>query len=38
MSKPRIIFMGTPEFALPALEGLVGSGYPVIAAVTQPDR
>jgi methionyl-tRNA formyltransferase len=38
MSKPRIIFMGTPEFALPALEGLLGSGYPVIAAVTQPDR
>lgn len=38
MSKPRILFMGTPAFAVPALEGLVKSGYPVIGVVTQPDR
>jgi len=36
--KPKILFMGTPGFSVPSLEGLVGSGYPVIAVVTQPDR
>jgi methionyl-tRNA formyltransferase len=30
--------MGTPAFAVPALEGLIRSGYPVIGVVTQPDR
>jgi methionyl-tRNA formyltransferase len=38
MSKPSILFMGTPAFAVPALEGLVKNGWPVIAVVTQPDR
>lgn len=38
MPKPRILFMGTPEFAVPALTGLVKHGYPVIGVVTQPDR
>jgi methionyl-tRNA formyltransferase len=38
MSKPSILFMGTPAFAVPALEGLVRGGWPVIAVVTQPDR
>ena len=38
MDKPRIIFMGTPAFALPALEQLHTRNYPVIAVVTQPDR
>lgn len=38
MPKPRILFMGTPTFAVPALEGLVRDGYPVIGVVTQPDR
>ncbi len=38
MSKPRILFMGTPAFAVPALEGLIKNGYPVIGVVTQPDR
>jgi methionyl-tRNA formyltransferase len=38
MPKPRILFMGTPEFAVPALTGLVKRGYPVIGVVTQPDR
>ena len=36
--KPKILFMGTPGFSVPSLEGLVESGYPVIAVVTQPDR
>jgi methionyl-tRNA formyltransferase len=38
MAKPRIIFMGTPAFALPALEQLHARNYPVMAVVTQPDR
>jgi methionyl-tRNA formyltransferase len=38
MPKPRILFMGTPDFAVPALTGLVNHGYPVIGVVTQPDR
>jgi methionyl-tRNA formyltransferase len=35
---PKIIYMGTPDFAVPALKALVESGYDVLAAVTQPDR
>jgi methionyl-tRNA formyltransferase len=38
MPKPRIVFMGTPDFAVPALEGLVRNGYPIVGVVTQPDR
>lgn len=34
----KIIFMGTPEFALASLESLVKSGYEVIATYTQPPR
>ncbi len=34
----RIVFMGTPDFAVPALEALMEAGHEVIAAVTQPDR
>jgi methionyl-tRNA formyltransferase len=34
----RIIFMGTPEFAVPALERLITSGYEVAAVYTQPDK
>ena len=34
----RIIFMGTPDFAVPALERLVGGGYEVTAVYTQPDK
>ncbi len=37
-AKPRIVFMGTPEFAVPALKTLLEREYPVIAVVTQPDR
>ncbi|MBJ6363305.1 methionyl-tRNA formyltransferase [Paenibacillus sp. GCM10012307] len=34
----RIVFMGTPEFAVPSLNLLLDSGYDVVAVVTQPDR
>lgn len=34
----RIIFMGTPEFALPSLDALIKAGHEVAAVVTQPDR
>jgi len=34
----RIIFMGTPDFAVPALVALVEAGHEVIAAYTQPPR
>lgn len=34
----RIIFMGTPAFAVPSLTALLDAGYDVVAAVTQPDR
>ncbi len=37
-SEVRTIFMGSPDFALPALRGLVDAGYDVRFAVTQPDR
>jgi methionyl-tRNA formyltransferase len=36
--KPRILFMGTPEFAVPSLELLVEKAWPLIGVVTQPDR
>ena len=35
---PRIVFAGTPEFAVPTLEALVGAGHQVVAVYTQPDR
>lgn len=34
----RILFMGTPDFAVPCLNALVEQGYNVVAVVTQPDR
>jgi methionyl-tRNA formyltransferase len=34
----RLIFMGTPQFALPSLEALLAGGEEVLAVVTQPDR
>jgi methionyl-tRNA formyltransferase len=36
--RPRLIFMGTPEFAVPTLKALVTRGHNVLAVVTQPDR
>lgn len=34
----RVIFMGTPQFAVPSLEALFSSSHSVLAVVTQPDR
>ncbi|PCG15831.1 MULTISPECIES: methionyl-tRNA formyltransferase [Sphingomonas] len=34
----RIIFMGTPEFAVPTLDALVAAGHDVVAAYSQPPR
>ena len=34
----RIVFMGTPEFAVPSLRRLVADGHQVIAVYTQPDK
>lgn len=34
----RIVFFGTPDFALPSLKRLVASGEDVVSVVTQPDR
>ena len=38
MTDPRIVFMGTPDFAVPSLKALVEAGYQVVGAFTQPDR
>jgi methionyl-tRNA formyltransferase len=34
----RIVFMGTPEFAVPSLKILVESGYSVVGVITAPDK
>ena len=34
----RIVFMGTPEFAVPSLKALVEGGYNVVGVVTMPDK
>ena len=34
----RLVFLGTPAFAVPTLERIVEAGHQVLAAVTQPDR
>lgn len=34
----RIVFMGTPDFAVPILTALVGQGHEVVAAYSQPPR
>ncbi|MFD3258631.1 methionyl-tRNA formyltransferase [Paenibacillus lentus] len=34
----NIVFMGTPQFAVPSLEALLREGYNVVGVVTQPDR
>ena len=38
MKKLRIVFMGTPQFAVPILEALIKSGEEILAVVTQPDK
>lgn len=34
----KIIFMGTPEFAVPSLKNLIDAGYDIPLVVTQPDK
>lgn len=34
----RLVFLGTPEFAVPTLERIVESGHEIAAVLTQPDR
>ncbi len=34
----KILFMGTPDFAVPSLEALIKNGYEICGAVTQPDK
>ena len=34
----KVLFMGTPDFAVPTLEALVKGGYDVVGAVSQPDK
>jgi len=38
MSSLRIVYAGTPEFAVPALQALLNSAHQVVAVYTQPDR
>jgi methionyl-tRNA formyltransferase len=37
-ARPRLIFMGTPDFAVPTLKALLDRGHHILAVVTQPDR
>jgi methionyl-tRNA formyltransferase len=37
-NRMRIVFMGTPDFAVPCLEALIKNGYEVAGVVTQPDK
>src|SRR5690606_18936784 len=34
----RIIFLGTPDFAVPSLAKLVENGYNIVAVITAPDK
>jgi methionyl-tRNA formyltransferase len=34
----RVVFMGTPEFAVPTLDALVAAGHDVVLVVAQPDK
>jgi methionyl-tRNA formyltransferase len=38
LNNPRIVFAGTPDFALASLRALVEGGHSVVAVYTQPDR
>jgi methionyl-tRNA formyltransferase len=37
VSSLRVVFMGTPEFAVPALAALLRSGYNIVGVLTRPD-
>lgn len=34
----RVVFMGSPEFAVPSLRALTAAGYAVVLSVSQPDK
>jgi methionyl-tRNA formyltransferase len=34
----RLVFMGTPDFAVPSLEALIAAGYPIVTVVTGADK
>ena len=34
----RLVFLGTPAFAVPTLERIVQTGHQVLAVISQPDR
>ncbi len=34
----RIVFMGTPAFAVPSLERLISDGHTLVGVLTQPDK
>ena len=38
MNDLRIVFMGTPEFAVPSLDKLVQAGYNIVGVITAPDK
>ena len=38
MTQRRVVFMGTPDFAVPCLKAIVDAGYEVCGVVSQPDR
>lgn len=38
MSALRIVFMGTPDFAVPALKALHEAGHKILAVYSQPPR
>ena len=38
MGRARIVFAGTPSFAVPALSALIAADWPVLAVYAQPDR
>ena len=34
----KILFMGTPDFAVPSLEALIAAGHEIVGVFTQPDK
>lgn len=38
MESPRIVFMGTPDFAVASLKALVENGYNIVGVITAPDK
>ena len=38
MQDLRIIYMGTPDFAVPSLETLIENNFNIVAVITAPDK